>query len=174
MATCPPRTRARTEISQTDSDRPSNTAKTGCRRVVIALDDSCSQNVSLPLIAGRLYVRTECGDGTVMQRSNALVVIRSERPRVIFPAIIGAHLFAPSDAAYLGAANLAAYLAGALLGRPLAARRPAPMLLRALMLLATVAFFACALLPHDVHSMTVNKGDSHESADGYHIPRPTG
>jgi MFS family permease len=61
------------------------------------------------------------------------------------PAIIGAHWFAPSDAAYLGAANLAGYLAGALLGRPLAARLPAPMLLRALMLLATAAFFACAV-----------------------------
>jgi predicted MFS family arabinose efflux permease len=63
----------------------------------------------------------------------------------ILPAIIGAHWFAPSDAAYLGAANLAGYLAGALLGRPLAARLPAPMLLRALMLLATAAFFACAV-----------------------------
>jgi predicted MFS family arabinose efflux permease len=63
----------------------------------------------------------------------------------ILPAIIGAHWFAPSDAAYLGAANLAGYLAGALLGRPLAGRLPAPMLLRALMLLATAAFFACAV-----------------------------
>jgi predicted MFS family arabinose efflux permease len=63
----------------------------------------------------------------------------------ILPAIIGAHWFAPSNAAYLGAANLAGYLAGALLGRPLAARLPAPMLLRALMLLATAAFFACAV-----------------------------
>jgi predicted MFS family arabinose efflux permease len=63
----------------------------------------------------------------------------------ILPAIIGAHWFAPSDAAYLGAANLAGYLAGALLGRPLATRLPAPMLLRALMLLATAAFFACAV-----------------------------
>jgi hypothetical protein len=92
-----------------------------------------------------------------MQRSNAVVVTRFERPSVsgwhatvsascaslvgiglarfaytpILPAIIGAHWFAPSDAAYLGAANLAGYLAGALLGRPLAARLPAPMLLRA-------------------------------------------
>jgi predicted MFS family arabinose efflux permease len=106
-----------------------------------------------------------------MQRSNAVVVTRFERPSVsgwratvsascaslvgiglarfaytpILPAIIGAHWFAPSDAAYLGAANLAGYLAGALLGRPLAARLPAPMLLRALMLLATAAFFACAV-----------------------------
>src|SRR6267378_190415 len=63
----------------------------------------------------------------------------------LLPAIVGAHWFAPSDAAYLGAANLAGYLAGALLGRPLAARLPAPILLRALMLLATAAFFACAV-----------------------------
>jgi MFS family permease len=63
----------------------------------------------------------------------------------LLPAIIGAHWFAPSAAAYLGAANLAGYLAGALLGRPLAARFPAPILLRGLMLLATAAFFACAV-----------------------------
>jgi predicted MFS family arabinose efflux permease len=63
----------------------------------------------------------------------------------LLPAIIGAHWFAPSAAAYLGAANLAGYLAGALLGRPLAARMPMPVLLRGLMLLATVAFFACAM-----------------------------
>jgi predicted MFS family arabinose efflux permease len=62
----------------------------------------------------------------------------------LLPAIIGAHWFAPSAAAYLGAANLAGYLVGALLGRPLAARIPVPVLLRGLMLLATVAFFACA------------------------------
>ena len=62
----------------------------------------------------------------------------------LLPAIIGAHWFAPSAAAYLGAANLAGYLAGALLGRPLASRIPAPMLLRGLMLLASAAFFACA------------------------------
>jgi MFS family permease len=63
----------------------------------------------------------------------------------ILPALIGAHWFAPADAAYLGAANLAGYLAGALLGRPLSARIPVPVLLRCLMLLATAAFFACAV-----------------------------
>jgi predicted MFS family arabinose efflux permease len=63
----------------------------------------------------------------------------------LLPAIIDAHWFSPSAAAYLGAANLAGYLAGALLGRPLAARIPAPVLLRGLMLLATAAFFACAV-----------------------------
>jgi predicted MFS family arabinose efflux permease len=51
----------------------------------------------------------------------------------------------PSAAAYLGAANLAGYLVGALLGRTLAARLPAPVLLRGLMLLATAAFFACSV-----------------------------
>ena len=61
----------------------------------------------------------------------------------LLPAIIGAHWFAPSAAAYLGAANLAGYLAGALLARPLAARVAAPALLRGLMLLACAAFFVC-------------------------------
>ncbi len=62
----------------------------------------------------------------------------------LLPAIIEAHWFTASAAAYLGAANLAGYLAGALMGRPLAARLPAPALLRGLMLLATAAFFASA------------------------------
>ncbi|MFC4277721.1 YbfB/YjiJ family MFS transporter [Achromobacter aloeverae] len=62
----------------------------------------------------------------------------------LLPAIIDAHWFAPSVAAYLGAANLAGYLAGALAGRPLAARMSSAVILRAMMLLATAAFFACA------------------------------
>ena len=62
----------------------------------------------------------------------------------LLPAIIAAHWFAASDAAYLGAANLAGYLAGALLAGPMAARAPAAAVLRGMMLLATVAFFACA------------------------------
>src|SRR5277367_1090310 len=62
----------------------------------------------------------------------------------LLPAIIGAHWFAPSAAAYLGAANLAGYLAGALLGRPIAARMHVVTVLRASMALATLAFFACA------------------------------
>ena len=62
----------------------------------------------------------------------------------LLPAIVGAHWFAPAAAAYLGAANLAGYLAGALLGRPIAARVPVAVTLRAMMLLATAAFFACA------------------------------
>jgi predicted MFS family arabinose efflux permease len=61
----------------------------------------------------------------------------------LLPAIINAHWFSPSDAAYLGAANLAGYLAGALLGRPISARFSVVSLLRAMMLLATASFFAC-------------------------------
>lgn len=61
----------------------------------------------------------------------------------LLPAIVSAHWFDPSNAAYLGAANLAGYLAGALTARPVAAGTPAATKLRAMMLLATVAFFAC-------------------------------
>lgn len=62
----------------------------------------------------------------------------------LLPAIVGARWFDASTAAYLGAANLAGYLAGALLGRRLVARWPVVTILRAMMLLATIAFFACA------------------------------
>lgn len=62
----------------------------------------------------------------------------------LLPAIVGAHWFAPSTAAYLGAANLSGYLAGALIGHGLATRWSAVGVLRAMMLLATIAFFACA------------------------------
>jgi len=62
----------------------------------------------------------------------------------LLPAIVGAHWFDASMAAYLGAANLAGYLAGALAGRPIAARASTPATLRAMMLLATIAFVACA------------------------------
>jgi predicted MFS family arabinose efflux permease len=61
----------------------------------------------------------------------------------LIPALIQAGWFTPSQAAYLGAANLAGYLAGALLGRLLAAR-PARPVLRLMMIVATAAFFACA------------------------------
>lgn len=63
----------------------------------------------------------------------------------LIPPLIEEGWFAPSAAAYLGAANLAGYLAGALLGRRLAAGRPAAAILRPTMLLATLAFFACAI-----------------------------
>ncbi|TXM81368.1 YbfB/YjiJ family MFS transporter, partial [Methylobacterium sp. WL122] len=62
----------------------------------------------------------------------------------LLPAIIDGGWFPASTAAYLGAANLAGYLAGALLGRRLAARTRVPTVLRGMMGLATVAFFACA------------------------------
>ena len=62
----------------------------------------------------------------------------------LLPAIIGAHWFGASVAAYLGAANLAGYLAGALLGRPVAGRIGNVATLRIMMSLATLAFFTCA------------------------------
>lgn len=62
----------------------------------------------------------------------------------LLPAIIGAHWFPASTAAYLGAANLGGYLAGALTGRLMVQRASAANVLRTMMLLATVAFFACA------------------------------
>lgn len=62
----------------------------------------------------------------------------------LLPAIVDAHWFASSQAAYLGAANLAGYLAGALLGRVFAERTSTAFALRSMMLLATVAFVACA------------------------------
>jgi predicted MFS family arabinose efflux permease len=62
----------------------------------------------------------------------------------LLPAIIQAQWFAAADAAYLGAANLAGYLAGALLASPMSRHAPAASILRAMMVLATVAFFACA------------------------------
>ncbi|VVO30123.1 YbfB/YjiJ family MFS transporter [Pseudomonas fluorescens] len=62
----------------------------------------------------------------------------------LLPAIIGAQWFDPSKAAYLGAANLAGYLAGAIFGRSMAARTSTAFTLRVMMLLASLAFFACA------------------------------
>ncbi|MCC8404628.1 MFS transporter [Paraburkholderia sp. MMS20-SJTN17] len=62
----------------------------------------------------------------------------------LLPAIIGAHWFPASTAAYLGAANLGGYLIGALIAGSLARRAKASFVLRALMLIATVAFVACA------------------------------
>ncbi len=62
----------------------------------------------------------------------------------LLPAIVAAHWFKPSAAAYLGAANLAGYLAGAVLGRSFAARTSVVSTLQLMMGLATAAFFACA------------------------------
>lgn len=62
----------------------------------------------------------------------------------LIPPLIEAHWFSASDTVTLGAANLAGYLAGALLGRPIAAAFGNRQALRLLMLIATIAFFACA------------------------------
>lgn len=63
----------------------------------------------------------------------------------LLPALIAAGWFTPAQAAYLGAANLAGYLAGALAARHMARRATAASVLRANMMLATAAFFACAV-----------------------------
>ena len=84
--------------------------------------------------------------GTVAGFSASLVGIGLARFAYtpLLPAIVGAHWFDSSKAAYLGAANLAGYLAGALFGRSLAAKTSTRLTLRAMMLLAAIAFFACA------------------------------
>jgi predicted MFS family arabinose efflux permease len=62
----------------------------------------------------------------------------------LIPALILAGWFSPTQAAYLGAANLAGYLAGALLARPLASRMAQATLLRGAMLLTAASFPASA------------------------------
>lgn len=62
----------------------------------------------------------------------------------LIPAVILAGWFSPTQAAYLGAANLAGYLAGALLARPLASRIASATLLRSAMLLTAASFPASA------------------------------
>ncbi|WP_234686027.1 YbfB/YjiJ family MFS transporter [Bradyrhizobium monzae] len=62
----------------------------------------------------------------------------------LLPAVVGAHWFGASAAAYIGAANLAGYLAGALLAHPMLKVSSAASLIRTMMLLASAAFFACA------------------------------
>ncbi|UFW88455.1 MFS transporter [Bradyrhizobium barranii] len=63
----------------------------------------------------------------------------------LLPAVIGAHWFDASAAAYIGAANLAGYLAGALLAHPMLKVGSAAVVIRTMMLLAAAAFIACAL-----------------------------
>ena len=63
----------------------------------------------------------------------------------LLPAVVGAHWFAASAAAYLGAANLAGYLGGAVLGRPISSHIPVAVTIRTMMLTAAAAFFACAV-----------------------------
>ena len=62
----------------------------------------------------------------------------------LIPALIAAGWFSPAHTAYFGAANLAGYLVGAMGALWLAARLPVGHVLRAMMLIATAAFFACA------------------------------
>jgi predicted MFS family arabinose efflux permease len=84
--------------------------------------------------------------GTLAGASASLVGIGLARFAYtpLLPAIVSAHWFPASTAAYLGAANLGGYLAGALAGGWLARRFDATFVLRAMMLLVTVAFVACA------------------------------
>jgi predicted MFS family arabinose efflux permease len=60
----------------------------------------------------------------------------------LIPALTAAKWFSATDVIYLGAANLAGYLAGALAARVVASRIGAIRALRAMMLLATLSFFA--------------------------------
>ncbi|WP_394558888.1 YbfB/YjiJ family MFS transporter [Aquipseudomonas alcaligenes] len=62
----------------------------------------------------------------------------------LVPVLIEAHWFSASAVVYLGAANLAGYLIGALGGRALAARWSSANVLRVMMLLVGLSFFACA------------------------------
>lgn len=84
--------------------------------------------------------------GTVAGASASLVGIGLARFAYtpLLPAIIGAHWFEASTAAYLGAANLGGYLAGALVARLFVKWSSSATVLRSMMLLATIAFVACA------------------------------
>src|SRR5436190_18374110 len=62
----------------------------------------------------------------------------------LIPALISAGWFRPSDAVYLGAANLAGYLAGALGARRLGVLAGPQTTLRCAMLLTAASLFACA------------------------------
>ncbi|MDF2119531.1 YbfB/YjiJ family MFS transporter [Roseiarcaceae bacterium H3SJ34-1] len=62
----------------------------------------------------------------------------------LIPPLIEAHWFSAADTVTLGAANYAGYFAGALLGRPMAAALSNRQALRILMVVASLAFFACA------------------------------
>lgn len=62
----------------------------------------------------------------------------------LLPAMIQAQWFAASQVAFLGAANLAGYLIGALSGRAMARFASPVGVLRVMLLLASLAFVACA------------------------------
>jgi predicted MFS family arabinose efflux permease len=61
----------------------------------------------------------------------------------LLPALISAHWFSASDAAYLGAANLAGYLAGALSGHSLTRGASPRRVIRSMMVLTAVSLLAC-------------------------------
>ncbi|NWB96971.1 YbfB/YjiJ family MFS transporter [Pseudomonas gingeri] len=63
----------------------------------------------------------------------------------LIPSLIQAHWFAASEVVYISSANLVGYLLGALLGRPLARRLSNTGVLRLMMLVVTLSFFACGL-----------------------------
>src|SRR3954469_12185718 len=63
----------------------------------------------------------------------------------LIPALIAAKWFSPSEAVYLGAANLAGYLAGALIAREFGTRAGAVRALRGMMALAALCAFACSV-----------------------------
>src|SRR5262249_33019667 len=62
----------------------------------------------------------------------------------LLPELIAAHWFAPSQAAYLGAANLAGYLAGAAFAQRMSQSRSVAFVLRASMAAAAATFLASA------------------------------
>lgn len=63
----------------------------------------------------------------------------------LIPALVSHGWFTDSAAFYLGAANLAGYLAGALLAPALVRRLGGRLMLRLMMALASLSFFACAV-----------------------------
>jgi MFS family permease len=105
-----------------------------------------TMNTVKPTTAGTALQPASLWRGTVAGFSASLVGIGLARFAYtpLLPALVGAHWFDASRAAYLGAANLAGYLAGALFGRSLASKTSTRFTLRAMMLLASIAFFACA------------------------------
>jgi predicted MFS family arabinose efflux permease len=62
----------------------------------------------------------------------------------LVPALITAAWLSPAGAGYLGAGNLMGYLAGAVGARAIAALVPLPPLMRTMMVLIVLSFFACA------------------------------
>lgn len=63
----------------------------------------------------------------------------------LLPAMVVAGWATPAGAAFIGAANLAGYLVGALTARSLATLVAPPVLIRAMLVLASAGFFGCAL-----------------------------